>query len=334
MAGLVNLTYLNLNGTNISDISPVAGLTNLTWLGLAKNNISDISPLAGLTNLTFLNLTRNYITDLAFLSDLTNLTELRLQNNWISDLSPLVTNTGLGGGDEVLLNDNPLSSVSIKTYVPALQSRGVTVEFDDTTHLNVGEPRMVRMIYFLPNDQSYRSAVVQQMKNQIRIVQTFFGEQMDAHGYGKLTFGVETDAQGEPMVHRVEGQYASSHYHDDPDITSSHSRVFTEIEEMFNIFENVYLIIVEYSGDGTHGGVGYRRRKNGGTVLGPDEFSWGFVAHELGHAFGLWHDLREGAYIMSRGPRGWNRLSACHAEYLSVHPYFNPDIPIEEGPPP
>ena len=36
---------------------------------------------------------------------------------------------------------------------------------------------------------------------------------------------------------------------------------------------------------------------------------------------------------MSYGP-GWNRLSTCHAEFLSVHPYFNPDTPIEEGQPP
>ena len=36
---------------------------------------------------------------------------------------------------------------------------------------------------------------------------------------------------------------------------------------------------------------------------------------------------------MSYGP-GQDRLSACHAEFLSVHPYFNPEIPIEEGSPP
>ena len=36
---------------------------------------------------------------------------------------------------------------------------------------------------------------------------------------------------------------------------------------------------------------------------------------------------------MSYGP-GMNRLSACHAEYLSVHPYFNANTPIERGPPP
>ncbi len=35
---------------------------------------------------------------------------------------------------------------------------------------------------------------------------------------------------------------------------------------------------------------------------------------------------------MSYGP-GQDRLSSCHAEFLSVHPYFNPDIPNENTPP-
>ena len=50
--------------------------------------------------------------------------------------------------------------------------------------LNVGEPRTVRMIYFLPNDRPFRQEVVDEMKAVIRRVQTFYAEQMQAHGYG------------------------------------------------------------------------------------------------------------------------------------------------------
>ena len=35
---------------------------------------------------------------------------------------------------------------------------------------------------------------------------------------------------------------------------------------------------------------------------------------------------------MSYGP-GWDRLSACHAEFLSVHPYFNSSVEDQEAPP-
>ena len=52
MAGLTQLTGLNLGGNNITDISAVAGLTQLTELSLGGNNITDISAVAGLTELT------------------------------------------------------------------------------------------------------------------------------------------------------------------------------------------------------------------------------------------------------------------------------------------
>ena len=68
---------------------------------------------------------------------------MRLAGNNISDLSSLVTNMGLGSGDEVDVRGNPLSHTSIKTHIPTLQGRGVTVKFDDTTTLNVDEPRTV-----------------------------------------------------------------------------------------------------------------------------------------------------------------------------------------------
>ena len=131
---LTNLTELNLSGNSISSIVSVAGLTQMTWLHLQSNRISDISALAGLTNLTVLRLDRNSISDISALSSLTHLTELRLDRNSITDLSPLVANTGLGSGDEVDVRGNPLSHLSVHTHIPALQSRGVTVEFDNQAH--------------------------------------------------------------------------------------------------------------------------------------------------------------------------------------------------------
>ena len=73
--------------------------------------------------------------------------------------------------------------------------------------LNVGPPRTVRMIYFLPNDRPFRQEVVDSMKTTIRRIQTLYAEQMQAHGHGRKTFRFETDAQGEPTVHRVGGQH-------------------------------------------------------------------------------------------------------------------------------
>ena len=131
LAGLTNLTELSLADNSISDISPLAGLNNLTELFLANNSISDISPLAGLNNLTRLSLDYNPISDISALSGLINLIWLSLLGNSISDLSPLVANTGLGQGDAIFVNGNPLNNASINTHIPALQDRGVRVDFDD-----------------------------------------------------------------------------------------------------------------------------------------------------------------------------------------------------------
>ena len=46
------------------------------------------------------------------------------------------------------------------------------------------------------------------------------------------------------------------------------------------------------------------------------------AAHEFGHTFGLQHDFRDDAYIMSLG-RDPNKLSECAAEWLDAHRYFN-----------
>ena len=134
LVGLTNLTSLFLIRTSISDFSFLAGLTDLTSLALSENSISDLSPVAGLTHLTSLGLDRNSISDISPLTGLTHLTRLGLSNNSISDISPLVANTGLGSGDEVDVQSNPLSYQSIHTHIPALVSRGVGVSFTNQAH--------------------------------------------------------------------------------------------------------------------------------------------------------------------------------------------------------
>ena len=109
LAGLTNLTWLNLKYNSVSDISPLIELTRLTSLSLENHPLSDLSPLAGLTNLTELNLERSSISDLSFLTGLTNLRHLDLNKNLISDISPL---TGLTNLTWLSLARNPLSDLS------------------------------------------------------------------------------------------------------------------------------------------------------------------------------------------------------------------------------
>ena len=166
LAGLTNLTLLKLDRNSISDISSLANLTNLTHLALYINSVSDPSPVASLTGLTYLNLAENSISDISALVNLTNLTHLELPFNSISDISSLVANTGVGNGDEVDVRGNPLSYLSIYTHIPTLQSRGVTVEFDDQAH-----PALLKISGDNQNGASFAS-----------LSQPFVVEAQDANG--------------------------------------------------------------------------------------------------------------------------------------------------------
>ncbi len=134
---LINLDDLFLYDNSVSDLSPLAELTHLKYLYLGDNSVSDLSPLAGLIHVERLELYNNDISDLSPLAQFTNLSDLLLDDNSVSDLSPLVANAGLGDGDVIEAGGNPLSYPSINTHIPALQSRGVTVQFDMRTPTTV-----------------------------------------------------------------------------------------------------------------------------------------------------------------------------------------------------
>ena len=136
VSGMTNLSSLELHNNNISDISALSGLTNLNTLWLASNNIFDISALSGLTNLNTLYLYNNNISDISALSELTNLTQLYLHNNNISDISPLLALNLTGtewSSTGLYLWNNPLSYTATNTHIPALQAKGVEVEYHQRT---------------------------------------------------------------------------------------------------------------------------------------------------------------------------------------------------------
>ncbi|MBU0529950.1 hypothetical protein KKF86_09405 [bacterium] len=123
----INLLNLDLRDNSIIDISSLSGFRYLQVLSLGGNQIVDISSLSGLINLILLYLDDNQIININFLSSLINLKELGLGGNQIIDIYPLTQNSGIDNGDIVDLTNNPLSTTSINTYIPQLETRGVTV---------------------------------------------------------------------------------------------------------------------------------------------------------------------------------------------------------------
>ena len=192
----------------------------------------------------------------------------------------------------------------------------------------VGEPRTVRLFYFLPNDRTYRDEVVEAMKTGILEVQSFYAEQMEAHGHGNKTFQIETDDQGDPIVYYVDGDYPESYYISRDYFTQG------EINRAYDNSANVILIVMDASNSSITQGHATTPGKESGKATLYEEWDWFTAAHELGHAFGLQHDFRSNDYIMSYGADQRNSLSVCAAEFLAVNPYFDSDIPLENESPP
>ena len=181
LAELKQMTQMWLNNNDISDLSPLAGLTQITGINLNNNDISDLSPLTELTQMTGLWLDGNKISDLSPLAGLTQMETLSLKNNSISDVSPLLALDLTGtprNSTRLHLDGNPLSYVSINTHIPAMQEKGIEIQFD-----NVAHPALVKI-----------SGDVQEGATGEALTTPFVVEVMDEHGSpvqgGPVTFAV------------------------------------------------------------------------------------------------------------------------------------------------
>jgi len=123
-----NLQTLYLTNTPVINLEPIANITSLQNLIMKNCSLSNIDSLANLNKLRKLFLNENYIEDITSLAGLYELIELDLRNNNISDILPLIDNWGIyGGNDYVYLNNNPLNEISLNTYIPLLQDRGIVL---------------------------------------------------------------------------------------------------------------------------------------------------------------------------------------------------------------
>ena len=208
---------------------------------------------------------------------------------------------------------------------------------------------IVRVINLVPNDRSVQPERVSILRQFIKDTQEFFADEMQSHGFGRKTFSVETDKDGEPVVQRIDGKFPDDHY-SKPGLGW---KVWTEVREHFDDsdLQDTLLVIIEGKDLGGEANVTYYDKNIGVDGIQPfitsgEEVYGGFAvvavadddfirvtAHELGHAWGLFHDFRQGRdndYLMGYGSQ--NRLSECSAEWLSVSHFFNTN-PISRNKP-
>ena len=339
IAGLIQLEWLGLSHTDVSDISPLASLSQLRSLDLGKfrsrnldtgaseslrlfyghTDVSDISPLASLTQLERLFLGHTGISDISPLSALTQLTSLDLHSTGVSDISPLASLTQL-----VKLNlvDCPLNAAAHRVHIPAIQANGTEVAFDPFKPIHLPRaPWLVSLIYFRPSDIPVRPNVDAEIDALIKKAQRFFADQLELHGFGRKTFQFETDAHGNAVVHHVNGKFPRMHY-------VNNGKYKQEIKGQIYISQKksvtVYMLDSDpwlFTGVGGIGGGG-----NSGGFAHIDHWHWKTIAHELAHAFGLAHDWRADANAKRIRTFTDDPMltSFCAAEWLSVHPAFNP----------
>ena len=81
---LEKLTDLNLDNSNITDLTGIEAAKNLQNLSLNHNSISNLRPLSGLTSLRTLSLKENAIADISPLVGLTSLTSVHLEDQRIT----------------------------------------------------------------------------------------------------------------------------------------------------------------------------------------------------------------------------------------------------------
>lgn len=127
LCSLGNLHDLYLGVMGLDDIDFAVCLWEVRHLNLEINHIASLEPLRLLADLEVLNLWQNEVVDLSPLAGLARLRDVNLGHNRIVDLQALVDNPGLGAGDVVRVNDNPLSAAAVSVQIPALEGRGVVV---------------------------------------------------------------------------------------------------------------------------------------------------------------------------------------------------------------
>ncbi len=125
-----DLRTLDLSGTNVTDVSPIAQLPALDALNLSRTDVTDLSPLAKLPALSKLRLMDSQVTDLSPLSQLSVLSLLDLEGTPVTDLSQIAGLKRLQRLDlaRTGVNGDSLRAVALMQLLVTDPSQDVTPE--------------------------------------------------------------------------------------------------------------------------------------------------------------------------------------------------------------
>ena len=177
----------------------------------------------------------------------------------------------------------------------------------------------VRTIYFRPAGAPASPSWIDGLMHD---VQQFYGDEMERNGYAAKTFRLETDRNNKVIVHTVNGKESSARYAND-----TTEKITRELPQRFVDDNNdIYFIFVGgLSTIDGNCGIGYPIYgwENGGYAFAGTQggcLSISLVAHELGHAFGLYHNLEDPKAVMGIGD---DKFVNYETRWLDKHHYFN-----------
>ena len=206
----------------------------------------------------------------------------------------------------------------------------------------------VQLVYFLPSNRAPHPNIDAKIDGLIKDIQNFYANEMERNGFGRKTFRFETDANGKARVHHINGKFSAAYYNTED---GAFDKIRAEIGEQFEASGKIYFIVADVTFPGSYWRGGGAAHFDGPAIVYIRVEALGepgevfvdpyFGSHEIGHSFGLPHDFRprtdfSEADIMSyQVGIDFNnrRLSKCAAEWLDVHPYFNPNQTSFNEPP-
>jgi len=204
---------------------------------------------------------------------------------------------------------------------------------------NTSPEHIVKLFYVIPKDQKPLPDIDATINEVIKNTQLAFAELMENHGFKRKTFIYETDADGDAVVHHINGAVSHASFYDKfaAAIEEIYGEYSPSVDEMRAIIDKhpntINLIMFDYDGPPSLCGEAGRLDRVAFVKLSDGCFNHNVMAHELAHIFGLWHHhivddvLIENSYTSDRMLR-----SFCSAEWLDISRYFNPDPKNSTGP--
>ena len=197
-------------------------------------------------------------------------------------------------------------------------------------NINLNRPHL-RVFYVEPSGQpnppterQFRT-YARRIDKHVKEAREFFEEEMFRGRYGRKTFDLITDKNGRVIVERIKVPGSIDYY-------LNHSKFYAIREDLEEILGSLHdldtrEIRLFFADLGGHRpgvcGFGQSRSVNGHALVFGGCWDNDTICHELGHALGLHHDLRNDNYIMSINNPNRNRFSRGAREWISRHPSFN-----------